>query len=156
MPCVRRILFIELLDQFLDFVERRLIGGLLLGRVFRRCFAEFDIGRGARQIALQERLVFLAGLGLVVFDRFAELIDGALVVFTAHVEHAEREIRFVIVGIQFDRFCTSSIACLFLKTAALAVPRKRYASAFFGSIVIARVSGEMASSPRPSRTSDLP
>ena len=38
-----------------------------------------------------------------MFDRFANLIDGALIVFAAHVEDAEREIRFVVVGIQLDR-----------------------------------------------------
>ena len=39
---VRRILFIELLDNFLGFVVGRLIGGLLCGRIFLRSLPEFD------------------------------------------------------------------------------------------------------------------
>src|SRR4051812_3393349 len=37
-----------------------------------------------------------------MLDRLANLLDGAFVVFSPHVEGTECEIRFVVVGIQLD------------------------------------------------------
>src|SRR4051812_38604298 len=83
---MRRILFIELADKFLDFVERRLVGGLLLRSILLRCYAEFDIGIGTLQISFEVWPVFLARLGLVMLDRLAHLVDSGLIIFSARLD----------------------------------------------------------------------